>query len=71
MDKLSIQEYQKLISILKENKHYLSTSIEEKAADILESIVIEAKSKNSKISKAKINIINTPQGPEIGVSFEE
>jgi hypothetical protein len=71
MDKLSILEYQKLISILTENKHYLSTSIEEKAADILESIVIEAKSKKREISKAKINLINTSNGPEIGVTFEE
>ncbi|WP_414470157.1 hypothetical protein [Methanobacterium sp. ACI-7] len=71
MGKLKVQEYQKLISILTDNEQYLSTSVEEKAADILESIVIEAKSKNSSASKAKINLITTPQGPEIGVSFEE
>jgi hypothetical protein len=71
MNKLSIQEYQKLISILKENKHYLATSVEEKAADILKSIVMEAKDKKSHVSKAKINLINTSQGPEIGVTFEE
>ncbi|MGB9936493.1 MAG: hypothetical protein ACPK7O_02130 [Methanobacterium sp.] len=71
MEKLNIQEYQKLMSILTDNKEYLAMSVEEKAADILESIIIEAKSKNSSANKAKINLINTPQGPEIGVSFEE
>lgn len=71
MNKISIQEYQKLIRILEENSHYLSTSIEEKAADILESIVLEARDKKSNVNKAKINLINTSQGPEIGVSFEE
>ena len=71
MGKLSIQEYKKLINILNENKHYLSESIEEKAADILESIVLEAKDKQSSVSKAKINLINTSQGPEIAVNFEE
>jgi len=71
MEKLRTQEYQKLMNILEENKHYLSTSIEEKAADILESIVMEAKDKKSAVSKAKINLINTSLGPKIGVSFEE
>jgi hypothetical protein len=71
MNKLSTKEHQKLINILKENKYYLSTSIEEKAADILESIALEAKSKKSDISKAKISLINTSKGPEIGVTFEE
>jgi len=71
MDKLSIEEYQKLIGILKEHDYYLSASIEEKAADIIESIDFEAKSKKSSVSKAKVNLINTPNGPEIGVTFEE
>ncbi len=71
MEKINTQEYQKLISILEENKHYLSTSVEEKAADILESIAMEAKDKKSRVSAAKINLINTSQGPKIGVSFEE
>jgi len=70
MDKLSMQEYQKLISILKEYNYLLSASIEEKAADIIESIYFEAKSKKSDISKAKVNLINTSNGPEIGVTFE-
>ncbi|MGF7118481.1 hypothetical protein [Methanobacterium oryzae] len=71
MEKISIQEYQKLISILEANKHLLSESIEEKAADILKSIVLEAKDKKCNVSKAKINLINTSQGPEIAVNFEE
>jgi hypothetical protein len=71
MTKLSIQEYQKLIDILKEHDYLLSTSIEEKAADIIESIDFEAKSKKSNISKAKVCLISTPNGPEIGVTFEE
>lgn len=70
MDKLSVQEYQKLISILKEYNYILSTSIEEKASDIIESINFEAKSKKSDISKAKVNLVNTPYGPEIAVTFE-
>lgn len=70
MEKLSIKEYRKLINILTENKHYLSESIEEKASDILESIIMEAKDKKCRVSKAKINLINTPQGPQIGVNFE-
>jgi hypothetical protein len=71
MNKLPIQEYHKLISILEENSHYLSISIEEKAADILESIIMEAKDKKSNVNKAKIKLINTSKGPEIGVKFEE
>ena len=71
MDKISIHEYQKLIEILKEYNYLLSTSIEEKAADIVESIVLEAEVKKSDISKAKINLINTPLGPEVDVIFEE
>ncbi|HML05982.1 MAG TPA: hypothetical protein VK426_09430 [Methanobacterium sp.] len=70
MEKLKIQEYRKLIKILSDNKHYLSQSIEEKAADILESIRMEAEDKKCRVSKAKINLINTPQGPQIGVNFE-
>lgn len=69
MDKLSMHEHQKLISILKEYKHYF-TSIEEKAVDIIESITFEAKSKKSDIRKAKINLINASNSPEIGVTFE-
>lgn len=71
MEKIASGEYQKLINILEENKHYLSISVEKKAADILESIVMEAKDKKSRVSTAKINLINTSQGPKIGVSFEE
>lgn len=71
MNKLSLQEHKKLINILKENERYLTAPIEEKAADIIESIVLEAKVKKKKISKAKINLINTPLGPEVGVTFEE
>ncbi len=71
MDKLSMQEYMKLLDILKEYKYLLSTSIEEKAADIIESINFEAKNKKNDISKAKINLINTPLGPKVGVTFEE
>ncbi len=71
MDELSIQEYQKLINILKEHNYYLSSSIEEKAADIIESIDFEAKSRKRDISKAKVSLINTPNGPEIGITFEE
>lgn len=70
MDKLSIQEYQKLIHILNEYNYLLSTSIEEKAEDIIESINFEAKRKKSDISKAKVNLIDTPNGPKIGVTFE-
>lgn len=71
MSKLSIQEYQKLINILKEHNYLLSTSIEEKAADIIESIAFDAKIKKSNISKAKVSLIDTPNGPEIGVTFKE
>lgn len=71
MGKLKIQEHQKLINILKEYNYPLSTSIEEKAADIIESILLEAKIKKSDISKAKINLIDTPLGPEVGVIFDE
>jgi len=70
MDKLSIQEYQKLIHILNEYDYLLSTSIEEKAEDIIESINFEAKRNKSDISKAKVNLIDTPNGPKIGVTFE-
>ena len=70
MDKLSMQEYQKLIHILKEYNYLLSTSIEEKAEDIIESINFEAKRKKSDISKAKVILIDTHNGPEIGVTFE-
>ncbi len=70
LDKLSIHEYQKLISILKEYNYLLSTSIEEKAADIIESIYFEAKSKKYDISKAKVSLINTSNGPEIDVTFK-
>lgn len=69
MNKLSMQEHQKLINILEEYKQYF-TSVEEKAADIIESIIYEAKSKKGDISKAKISLINTSNGPEIGVTFE-
>jgi hypothetical protein len=48
MDKLPIQEYQKLINILKENHELLVTSIEEQAADIVESIYFEAKRKKKR-----------------------
>ena len=71
MLKLPVHEHQKLIDILKENENYLSASIEEKAADIIESIVLEAKIKKSDISKARINLINTRNGPEVNVTFEE
>ena len=70
MDRLSIQEYEKLIGILNEHNHNLAISIEEKAADIIESINFEAKSKNMDIHKAKVNLIDTPNGPEIKVTFE-
>lgn len=70
MDKLSMQEYQKLIHILKEYDYLLSSSIEEKAEDIIESINFEAKRKKSDISKAKVNLIDTRNGPKIGVTFE-
>ena len=70
MAELSVQEYEKLIMILNKHSHYLAISIEEKAADIIESINFEAKHKNCNISKAKINLIDTPNGPEIGVTFE-
>ncbi|MGB9979515.1 hypothetical protein [Methanobacterium sp.] len=70
MDKLSVQEYQKLVGILKENSDHLAIPLEEKAADIIESICFEAKIKNSDIRKAKVNLIDTPNGPEIGVTFE-
>jgi len=71
MSKLPRQEYRKLISILKEYKQYLSSSLEEDVADIVESISIDAKNNKRDISKAKIKLISTPKGPEIGVSFEE
>ncbi len=70
MDKLSIQEYQKLIHILKEYDYLLSSSVEEKAEDIIESINFEAKRKKSDVRKAKVNVIDTHNGPEIGVTFE-
>lgn len=70
MDKLSIHEYHKLIRILKKYDYLLSTSVEEKAEDIIESINFEAKRKKSDISRAKVNLIDTHNGPEIGVTFE-
>ena len=70
MNKLSIQEYEKLIGILNEHSRNLAISIEEKAADIIESINFEAQNKNMDIRKAKVNLIDTPNGPEIGVTFE-
>jgi hypothetical protein len=71
VDKLSRREYQKLINILKEYKQYLSASLEEDIANIVESISIDAKKNKRDISKAKIKLISTPKGPEIGVVFEE
>ncbi|MGB9978218.1 hypothetical protein [Methanobacterium sp.] len=71
MSRLSTQEYQKLISILREYKQYFSSSLEEDVADIIESISIDAKNSKRDMSKAKIKLISTPKGPEIGVSFEE
>lgn len=70
MDKLSLHEYEKLIGILTENSCYLAISIEEKAEDIIESINYEAKHKHMDINKAKVNLIDTPNGPEIKVTFE-
>lgn len=70
MDKLSMHEYNKLIGILKEYKYLLSALIEEKAADIIESIAFDAKIRKSDISKAKVSLINTSNGSEIGITFE-
>jgi hypothetical protein len=70
MDKLSPLEYEKLVDILNEHCRHLAMSIDEKAADIIESINYEAKLKNTDINKAKINLIDTPNGPEIKVTFE-
>lgn len=71
MSELSRREYRKLINILKEYKQYFSSSFEEDVANIVESISIDAKKSKRDISKAKIKLISTPKGPEIGVIFEE
>jgi ribosomal protein S17E len=71
VNKLSRREYRKLVNILKEYKQYFSSSFEEDIANIVESISIDAKKCKSDISKAKIKLISTPKGPEIGVVFEE
>ncbi len=65
-----MHEYNKLIGILKEYKYLLSALIEEKAADIIESIAFDAKIRKSDISKAKVSLINTSNGSEIGITFE-
>ena len=59
-----------MIGILNEHSRNFVIFIEEKAADIVESINFEAQNKNRDICKAKVNLIDTPNGPEIGVTFE-
>lgn len=70
MSRLSGHEYKKLINILKKYKQYFSSSIEEDCRYYWKHIHF-AKNNKMDISKAKIKLINTPKGPEIGVSFDE
>lgn len=71
MNHLSKQEYHKLISILKEYRPYYALTLEEDVRDIVESISLDAKINKKDLSKAKIKLIGTAKGPEIGVIFED
>jgi uncharacterized ubiquitin-like protein YukD len=64
-------EYQKLINILKKYKEQYSLTIEEEIKDIIESIELDAKISHKDLNKAKIKVVNTFKGPEIGVTFED
>ncbi len=65
------EEYQKLINILKEYKEHYSLTVEEDLKDILESIELDAKISHKNLNKAKIKVLNTFKGPEIGVTFDD
>ena len=65
------EEYQKLINILKEYKEHYSLTMEEDLKDILESIELDAKISHKNLDKARIKVLNTFKGPEIGVTFED
>lgn len=64
-------EYQNLINILKKYKEQYSLTIEEDIKDIIESIELDAKIRHKDLNKAKIKVVNTFKGPEIGVTFED
>ena len=64
-------EYQKLINILKQYKKQYSLTIEDDLKDIIESIELDAKISHKDLNKAKIKVVNTFRGPEIGVTFED
>ena len=64
-------EYQKLINILKRYKNQYWLTIEEDLQDIIESIELDAKIGQKNLNKAKIKVVNTFRGPEIGVTFED
>lgn len=64
-------EYQKLINILKRYKGQYWLTIEEDLQDIIESIELDAKIGQKNLNKAKIKVVNTFRGPEIGVTFED
>jgi hypothetical protein len=71
MNRLSKVEYQKLIDILKDYKQDYPMEFEESLKNIVKSIEFDAKVGNKDLSKAKIKLIYTFKGPEIGVTFEE
>ncbi|MEL7669605.1 hypothetical protein [Methanobacterium sp.] len=64
-------EYQKLINILNKYKTQYSLTFEEDLNDIIESIELDAKISHKDLNKAKIKVLNTFKGPEIGVTFED
>ncbi|MCZ3364527.1 MULTISPECIES: hypothetical protein [Methanobacterium] len=64
-------EYQKLINILNKYKTQYSLTIEEDLNDIIKSIELDAKISHKDLNKAKIKVLNTFKGPEIGVTFED
>lgn len=71
MNRISKQEYHKLINILKEYRPHHLLTLEEDIKDIVESISLDAKINKKDLSKAKIKLIGTVKGPEIGVIFED
>ncbi|OEC86213.1 MULTISPECIES: hypothetical protein [Methanobacterium] len=64
-------EYQKLINILNKYKTQYSLTIEEDLNDIIKSIELDAKISHKDLNNAKIKVLNTFKGPEIGVTFED
>lgn len=65
------KEYQKLVNILRKYKEQYAITMEEDLKDIIESIELDAKIGHKDLNKAKIKVLNTFKGPEIGVTFED